>query len=301
MLWLLLFLAPADLAHAQVSQAQSEYVMKWGRFFSAGPYFSGQFGLVLAYNKCHTQVLTDCFFWTPPGCDGVTENPVLSNFGSWMESAGCYPQVNGDVTCFYYTYCNGLCTANCYIEKPEPPDPTDCPIIIPMGADRQVRLTDLARGVLFDIDADGDQERISWTDPRSNTVFLALDRNGDGVVTDGGELFGNRTVQPPSAEPNGFNALAEFDTDPAGGNGDGVISELDAVFASLLLWHDANHDGQSQLEELRTLPQSGLIEIELRYHESQRRDQFGNLLRYHAKVMLVGGHTKAVDVFFLGE
>ncbi|HWN40675.1 MAG TPA: hypothetical protein VNW71_00550 [Thermoanaerobaculia bacterium] len=170
-----------------------------------------------------------------------------------------------------------------------------------MGSDRQARFTDLTGGVLFDIDADGDQDKISWTDPWSTTVFLALDRNGDGVVTDGSELFGNWTAQPPSAEPNGFIALAEFDTAQAGGNGDGVISEFDAVFADLWLWHDANHNGQSQPEELRSLSQSGLIGIELRYHESQRHDRFGNLLRYHAKVELAGGKTKAIDVFFLQE
>jgi len=170
-----------------------------------------------------------------------------------------------------------------------------------MGSDRQVRFTDLVGGVHFDIDADGDQDKISWTDPWSTTVFLALDRNGDGVVTDGSELFGNWTAQPPSAEPNGFIALAEFDTVQAGGNGDGVISELDAVFADLWLWHDANHDGQSQPEELRSPSQNGLIGIELRYHESQRHDQFGNLLRYHAKVELAGGKAKAIDVFFLQE
>ena len=176
-----------------------------------------------------------------------------------------------------------------------------CPIVIPMDSDHQARFTDLTRGVLFDIDADGIENRISWTDPRSHTVFLALDRDGDHTISDGSELFGNHTEQSPSAEPNGFLALAEFDTPSAGGNGDGVISEDDAIFADLLLWDDANHDGRSQPAELRSLAQGSVVEIELRYHETQRSDRFGNYLRYNAKVVLVDGQTKAFDVFFLGE
>jgi hypothetical protein len=215
----------------------------------------------------------------------------------------CAVMVN---TCTYgcgaWCLSGGQCWWECYDapEKPTRPD-QNCPVVIPLASNRQVRFTDLAGGVLFDIDADGDQDKISWTDPSSTTVFLALDRNGDGAVTDGSELFGNWTEQPPSAEPNGFLALAELDTVSKGGNGDGVISNLDAVFTNLRLWHDSNHDGLSQPEELRSLSQSGLLEIELRYHESQRRDRFGNVLRYQANVALAGGKTTAVDVFFLGE
>jgi hypothetical protein len=204
--------------------------------------------------------------------------------------------------CSAWCFSGGQCSYTC--ERPNPKDglpDSNCPIVIPMGSDRQPHFTDLSRGVLFDIDADGDRDRISWTDPSSSTVFLALDRNGDGAVTDGSELFGNWTAQPPSAKPNGFIALAEFDNPSKGGNGDGVISELDTVFADLWLWHDANQDGQSQPEELLSVPESELSELDLRYHESKRRDQFGNLLRYRAKAILVGGQTGAIDVFFLGE
>jgi hypothetical protein len=304
MQWLILLLISPAFSHAQISQVYDKYyagTRVW--YMSGGPYNATSLSLIFAYNQCRNNLNADCFFWTPAGCDGVSANPVFSNYQSTEQLLFCAIDPFGSPNCYYHVYCTAKCTAQCEIIGPEKPevDRTNCPIVIPIGADRQVHFTDLARGVLFDLDADGNQERISWTDPRSTTAFLALDRDGDGAVTDGSELFGNHTPQPPSAEPNGFNALAVFDTVPEGGNGDGVISELDAVFANLWLWHDENHDGQSQPAELRSLSQSGLSEIDLHYHENQRRDQFGNLLRYQAKVTLLDGKRKAVDVFLLRE
>jgi hypothetical protein len=279
-----------EAAGSQVKYRAGTQVTK----MSAGPYFSGQLGLGSAVTRCINKIHEDCFFWTPAGCDGVSANPVFS-----LTSVNSYPFCADLFSCGFNTYCSGTCTAQCELIGPEPPPRDNCPIVIAM--DQKVHLTDLARGVHFDIDADGVQDRIAWTDPRWNTAFLVLDRNDDGVINDGTELFGSHTDQPTSAEPNGFIALAVFDRTPLGGNGDGVISEGDSVFAALRLWADTNHDGQSQHEELRSLVQGGIIAIDLRYHETGRHDRFGNYLRYHAKVLLAAGEARAIDVFFLGE
>lgn len=188
---------------------------------------------------------------------------------------------------------------------PVPPDPdceTGCsPILIDLRGDG-FDLTRLGSGVGFDIDADGREDQISWTDRFGNEAFLALDRNGNGTVDDGSELFGDSTDQPPSDDPNGFRALAVFDAPENGGNDDGWLSAEDAIFPQLLLWRDASHDGRASPLELTSLAESGVEAIELRYVSSRRRDQHGNLFRWASRIHFERGlRLGAIDVVFLKE
>ena len=177
---------------------------------------------------------------------------------------------------------------------------TNCsPIIIDLTGDGFF-LTSAANGVKFDITNTGVPIQIAWT-ANSNNAFLVLDRNGNGVINSGAELFGNFTPQPTSAHPNGFLALAQYDS-----NGDGVIDAKDPIYSQLRLWVDANHDGISQPGELHTLPEMGVFSISLNYSLSMRTDEFGNVFRYKANINQGSNgeldvNKKAYDVFFVSQ
>lgn len=112
------------------------------------------------------------------------------------------------------------------------------PILIDLRGDG-LHLTGLDESVWFDIDADGSLEEISWSAGSEDDVFLAFDRNGNGAIDDGSELFGNHTpLSSGELASNGFEALYEFDLMARGGNADGTITSEDRGYTDLMLWLD---------------------------------------------------------------
>jgi hypothetical protein len=194
--------------------------------------------------------------------------------------------------------CNTSAGPPCYVDNSCADGPS--PIIIDV-AGNGFALTNAANGVTFDISGTGHPIQMGWTAPGANNAFLALP-GADGLVHNGQQLFGNFTPQPKSTTPNGFAALAVYDQPADGGNGDGIIDARDAVFSSLRLWIDANHDGIAQANELFTLPSLGVNSISLNYKADRRTDQYGNVFHYRSQVN-PGGSTNtgrmAYDVFFV--
>lgn len=125
-------------------------------------------------------------------------------------------------------------------------------------------------GAAFDLTGTGVCHASDW--PTSATPWLALDRDGDGVIQDGGELFGSATrLGSGGFAKNGFEALRELDADK-----NGVFDRHDPAFARVVVWSDNNLDRTSEPREITPLEALGVTSIDLRDFREWRCDARGN-------------------------
>ena len=150
------------------------------------------------------------------------------------------------------------------------PAPRTDPLVIDLDGDGLQTTNQKAAGIYFDYDGNGFAERTGWIDPRDG--LLAMDRNGDGVIDDGKELFGDETIlQDGTKATNGFQALAALDD-----NKDGKIDANDAAFSKLRVWTDINGDDYTSPDELLTLGELGIKSISLNSAATNITDAQGN-------------------------
>lgn len=122
------------------------------------------------------------------------------------------------------------------------------PLVLDLDRDG-LELVDANHGVYFDINGDGIADKTGWV--AKDDGFLALDKNGNGIIDSQTELFGGSTE-------DGFTVLGRYDS-----NQDGVINSQDTVWNDLTIWQDLNQDGISQSNELRGLGTYGITSISL--------------------------------------
>ena len=148
----------------------------------------------------------------------------------------------------------------------------------------------IAAGVTFDLNATGQAVNTGWI--TSGEGFLVLDRNGDGVINNGSELFGSSTrLTNGDRAANGFAALSELDS-----NGDGLITSLDADWSRLKVWVDTDPNaGAGTLYGLNAL---NIAALNLSYTTSGAIDQ-GNVIGQVSSYLSVDGTRHEMsDVWF---
>ncbi|PSJ81461.1 adhesin [Neisseria iguanae] len=140
-------------------------------------------------------------------------------------------------------------------------------------------------GALFDHDGDGIRTASGWVS--ADDGLLVIDRNSDGLINNGNELFGDNTLLADGTNAaNGFAALAEFDT-----NSDGIVDANDADFDKLKVWRDLNQDGVSQEGELFGLTELGIQSLNVSYQDTNKSLGNGSTLAQNGSYTKTDGST----------
>ena len=172
------------------------------------------------------------------------------------------------------------------------------PVILDIDGDG-IELTSVENGVNFDLNADQQLDRTAWTQSSQgfDDAFLALDRNGNGQIDDGSELFGDQ-----NDADNGYEELAKLDT-----NQDGQITSEDEAFSELKVWADMDGDGKVGKGEMKGLEEVGITSISTNYsgNVGEKFDKNGNDISLTSSfTMDVDGESvtrDTVDAFFVNR
>ncbi len=125
------------------------------------------------------------------------------------------------------------------------------PVVLDLNGDGAKVVSKIASQVSFNVDGSGFLKRTGWAD--NNDGFLVLDKNVNGYIDTGKDMFSNPLVQ---SGMRGLGSMAYIDA-----NGDNRITVADPVFSRLYVWQDANGNGQTDMGETKTMAQMGISSI----------------------------------------
>ena len=147
-------------------------------------------------------------------------------------------------------------------EEPDTPTPESfaSPLVLDLDGDGIEITPEVRSSAYFDFENDGFKEHTAWVNP--DDAFLTWDRNDNGTIDNGSELFGANpdSLNLKLSSLGGFSKLAELDSD-----GDKQITSADEHFSDLRLWQDFDGDGLSDPSELSSLADNDIVSINLDY------------------------------------
>jgi Ca2+-binding RTX toxin-like protein len=172
---------------------------------------------------------------------------------------------------------------------------TISPLILDLDGDG-IETISKSAGIYFDHDGNQFSETTGWVG--KDDGLLVWDKNGNGRIDDGSELFGNNTLLNNSSKAaNGFAALADLDV-----NHDNKIDTLDSAFSQLRLWRDADSNALLSAGELVSLDASGVQSFNLSYRSQDLTDAQGNEHRQIGSYTRIDGSSRAMDdVWFAAD
>lgn len=166
------------------------------------------------------------------------------------------------------------------------------PLVLDLDGDGIETTAISAAATSFDHDGNGFAERTGWVAPDDG--LLVRDLDGNGRITTGAELFGNRTPLPDGGTAShGFEALRSIDS-----NGDRIIDGRDGEWNHLRIWKDRDGNARAEAGELLTLETAGVRQLDLAYAESEFIDPQGNAHRQQGSYQSHQSIRALHDVWF---
>ena len=170
------------------------------------------------------------------------------------------------------------------------------PLVFDLDGDGITTVSIDDSNAFFDLDNNGFAEKTSWVGAKEG--LLVYDKNGDGIINGGNELFGDRTLMKDSKTlaSSGFTALAEYDN-----NKDGKIDSNDAIYTLLRIWQDSDGDGIASAGELKQLVDLGIVSIGLSYNNTGVTDGANNIQVRTGTFTLADGSTRMTGEYLLNR